>query len=276
MEFVDFAESRRSPRIDLLFPGWTKGENVAFYSPHDDDAALGAGYLIQAVAESGGNPFIVVFCKGDAGYSTVKAKAAIVATRKKETVRAYRELGVERDRIVNFDVPDFALMDFVGRKTRRPASLFDKLVTLLRKKKISRIVFTSGHFEHWDHTAVFYQGIYTSPQAGDPILADLGRPFPAKTYLAYSVWADFAPAAGGDDGFRAEKGILAEPTHEAAVMKSLKAFESQGDIMLKTVAICREKRRTEEGFLEVYKEIKLRAPVDYGPYAAQLKRCRNA
>jgi len=274
MEFVDFVAGRRSLRIDLLFPGWKKGENVAFYSPHDDDAALGAGYLIQAVAENGGNPFIFVFCKGDAGYSTVKAKAAIVATRKKEAVRAYGELGVDRRRILWFDVPDFALMDFVGRKTRRQASLFDKLITLLRKNKISRIVFTSGHFEHWDHTAVFNLGIYTSPQAGDPILADLGRPFPAKTYLAYSVWADFEPPERSDDGIRAEKGILVELRYEAAVLRALKAFASQGVIMQKTVARHRERRRTGEGFLEVYKDVKLRAPVDYGPYAARLKKCR--
>ena len=43
MEFIYFSSLRRSPCLDLIFPGWVKGENVAFYSPHDDDAVLGAG-----------------------------------------------------------------------------------------------------------------------------------------------------------------------------------------------------------------------------------------
>jgi len=97
MEFIDFSALKRSRRIDLIFPDWKKGENVTFYSPHDDDAVLGAGYLIQAVSENGGRPFIIVFCRGDAGYSTAKAKATIVATRKEEAIRAYGELGVEKD-----------------------------------------------------------------------------------------------------------------------------------------------------------------------------------
>ena len=276
MEFIDFSALKRSRRIDLIFPDWKKGENVTFYSPHDDDAVLGAGYLIQAVSENGGRPFIIVFCRGDAGYSTAKAKATIVATRKEEAIRAYGELGVEKDRIFFFDVPDFALMDSVSRAGGGEAPLFDAVVAFLRFYRISRIAFTSGHFEHWDHTAAFFQGVYTSPQAGDPILADLGRPSPIKTYLAYSVWADFEASAAGKRGIRAEKGILAGPKHEAAVRKALKAFASQGEIMLKTVAIHREKRRAAKGYLEIYKDIQLRAPVNFKLYAERLKKCRKA
>jgi LmbE family N-acetylglucosaminyl deacetylase len=276
MEFIDFASLRRGPLIDLIFPGWAQGENVAFYSPHDDDAALGAGYLIQAVVENGGHPVLLIFCRGDAGYSTPEAKRTIVATRKKEAARAYGELGVEKAGLLFFDVPDFALMACVDRTGRGEAHLFDRLVALLRKREISRIVFSSGHFEHWDHTATYDLGIYTSPQAGDPILADLGRPFPIKSYLAYSVWADFEPLPGRNKGIRAEKGILADERHETAVRKALEAFVSQGEIMAKTVAVHRRKRRAAGGYLEIYKDIKLRAAVDYEPYAARLKKCRKA
>jgi LmbE family N-acetylglucosaminyl deacetylase len=275
MEFIDFPSLRRSQRIDLIFPGWAQGENVAFYSPHDDDAALGAGYLIQAVAENGGHPVLLIFCRGDAGYSTPEAKRTIVATRKKEAARAYGELGVEKASLLFFDVPDFALMACVDRTGRGEACLFDRLVALLRKRRISRIIFSSGHFEHRDHTAAHDLGIYTSPQAGDPILADLGKPFPIKSYLAYSVWADFEPSPGRNKGVRAEKGILAGERHEAAVRKALEAFVSQGEIMAKTVAVHRRKRHAAGGYLEVYKDIKLRAAVDYEPYAARLKKCQK-
>jgi LmbE family N-acetylglucosaminyl deacetylase len=276
MEFIDFTGRRRCGRIELIFPGWKRDENVAFYSPHDDDAALGAGYLIQAVVKNGGRPLVLVFCSGDAGYSTFKAKATIVATRKKEAVRAYKELGVDKNNIFFFDIPDFALMDSISRTGRREGRLFDRLVAFLRKRKISRIAFTSGHFEHWDHTAAFYLGVYTSPQAGDPILADLGRPFAIKTYLAYSVWTDFKAPAKRDEGVGADKGILAEAKHEAAVRKALAAFASQGKIMAKTVAIQRDKRRGEKGYLELYKDINMRSAVDYEPYIARLEKCRRA
>lgn len=275
MEFIDFAARRRGGRIGLVFPGWKKGENVAFYSPHDDDAALSAGYLIQAVAENGGRPFVLVFCRGDAGYSTFEAKATIVATRKKEAVFAYKELGVKEEDIIFFDIPDFALMDSVSRPGRGEGRLFDRLVTLLRKRKISRIAFSSGHFEHWDHTAAFYLGVYTSPQAGDPILSDLGPPFAVKTYLAYSVWTDFEAPAQGPEGIRADKGILAEAKHEAMVRKALAAFASQGKIMAKTVAIHRKKRRAEGRYLELYKDIEIRSAVDYESYIARLGKCRG-
>jgi len=275
MEFIDFSAETRSPRIEALFPGWVRGEKVAFYSPHDDDVALGAGYLVQAVIDNGGIPVVLIFCSGDAGYSAREAKTTIVATRKKEAVRAYRELGVGKNNIIFLNIPDFALMASVGRSSSGKTCLFNKLVAFLRKKKISRIVSSSGHFEHWDHTAAFYLAAYTSPQAGDPILADLGKPFPIQSYLAYSVWADFEPSLGGKRGIRADKGILAGERHEAAVRKALTSFVSQGKIMLQTMAIERDERRSASGFLELYQDIKLRSPIDYKPYFARLKKCKK-
>ncbi len=130
MEFVDFAARRRGGDPGLIFPGWTPGETVAFLSPHDDDAVLGAGCLIQAVAAAGGNPLVLVFCRGDAGYTTVEAKAAIVAVRREETLRAYTSLGVGESDILSFDVPDFALLDTLARRPVDPpgVSLFDRLI----------------------------------------------------------------------------------------------------------------------------------------------------
>ncbi len=62
-------------------------------SPHDDDAVLGTGYLIQAVAESGGEPFVFIFCNGNGGYSIPEDKGTIVEKRAAETKAAYLELG---------------------------------------------------------------------------------------------------------------------------------------------------------------------------------------
>jgi len=276
MEFVDFASLRRGPALDLVFPGWRPGERVAFYAPHDDDAALGAGYLIQAVAAQSGRPFVVIFCKGDAGYSTAEEKATIVAARKKEAAAAYKILGVGKGDIKRFEVPDFGLMAEVGRGGGG-GGVFDALVAFLRENAISRIAFTSGSFEHWDHTAAFFQALYTSPQAGDPILADLGAPSPIRSYLAYSVWSDFEPAPGrGLHALRADKGVLADAGHEDAVMRALAAFKSQGRIMQQTVAAARARRRIGGRYLEIYQTVILRRPIDYRPYAAALANCRRS
>ncbi len=273
MEFVDFRRGVRGGGLDILFPGWRPGEAVAFYSPHDDDAVLGAGYLIRAVIEHGGAPHVLVFCRGDAGYSTLSGKDGIVAVRGEETVRAYAALGVPAAALTAFDVPDFALMDRIGRD-RASGSLFDRLVIYLRLHRVRRVVFSSGNYEHWDHTAAFYAGIYASPQAGDPILADLGPPSPIATFLQYGVWSDFSPSADRPS-LAADKAILGSAEDEASVRRALAAFASQDLIINNTVAALRDKRRAGDGFLELYQEFDLRRPIDFEPYKEALKSCRR-
>jgi len=273
MEFVDFTKVVKRGRIHLLFPGWKKGERLAFFSPHDDDAILGAGHLIRAAVKSGGVPSVFVFCRGDAGYSTLAEKKGIVQRRKNETSRAYEALGVQKGDIRFFNIPDFSLMAHLDRRPPRGRGLlFDKLVSAIRRGHISRIIFSSGHFEHWDHTAVFYSGIYTSPQAQDPILADLGEPFPIRTYLAYSVWSDFSPAPEGQ-ATRADLGILATEEEERQVIEAIKEFSSQARI-IKDIVAYRQRRKTRGGYLELYRSTKLRRPIDYSPYFDLLNKMR--
>ena len=271
MEFINFLNLKRSNRIGLLFSGWIAGEKVAFYSPHDDDAVLGAGYLILATIKAGGSPHVFIFCQGDAGYSTAEEKKGIVKRRKEEAVRAYGILGVPEKNIHFFNIPDFSLMARLDRKLPRGEGLFDKIVAALRKERISRVVFSSGYFEHWDHTAVFYAGIYSSPQAQDPILIDLGKPSLVKTYLTYSVWADFEPLLRSRNGIKAELGILATVKEEKRVLDAIRVFSSQNRIIQDIVAH-RQKRKLEEGYLELYKSIPLREPIDFKPYFRLLKK----
>jgi LmbE family N-acetylglucosaminyl deacetylase len=264
MEFVDFARPEKRDRINLLFPGWKKGERVAFYSPHDDDALLGAGYLILAVMKAGGIPSIFVFCRGDAGYSTPAEKKGIVQRRKREATSAFGLLGVKKHDIRFFGIPDFSLASRLDRRTPWGRGLFDKIIAALRGQRISRVVFSSGDLEHWDHTAVFHAGIYISSQSQDPILADLGRPQPIKNYLSYSVWGDFEPAPTGQTT-RADLGILAAEEDEKLVVDAIKEFSSQSRI-IKDIVTGRKKRKTSGGYLELYKSYKLRQPIDYSTY----------
>jgi LmbE family N-acetylglucosaminyl deacetylase len=273
MEYVDFVNSKRGGRIHLLFPGWKKGERVGFFSPHDDDALLGAGYLILGTIRSGGVPSVFVFCRGDAGYSTLIEKKGMAERRKKEAIGAYGRLGIKKRDIRFFDIPDFSLMAHLDRRPPWGRGVFDPIISRLRQERISRLVFSSGHLEHWDHTAVFYAGIYTSPQAQDPILADLGSPRPIGTYLAYSVWGDFEPAPAGQ-ATRADLGILAAEEDEKLVIEAIIEFFSQ-DRIIKNIVAHRKKRKTQGGYLELYKSIKLRQPIDYSPYFGRLSKIKK-
>ena len=274
MEFVDFQHLQRSSRIDLIFPGWKKGETVALLSPHDDDVLLGAGYLLSAVIENKGNPLLLIFCSGDAGYSSPQEKKTIAQRRKEEAFRAHGMLGLKKKNIFYFDIPDFCLMPHLNRKFSESKGIFDEQLRLFRKEKVSRVVFSSGYFEHWDHTAVFLMGIYTSPQAGDPVLADIGYPFKAKSYYIYSVWADFEPLKSESDKIRAEKGIVVDEELEKKIRESIKCFSSQQKIFQSIVAH-REKRRWGKSYLELYKEAKVRAQTDFKPYFSLLKECKK-
>ncbi|MGD2295879.1 MAG: PIG-L family deacetylase [Candidatus Aminicenantes bacterium] len=271
MEFIDFKKSEKSDKIDLLFPGWQANEVVAFLSPHDDDVLLGAGYLLSATVTKKGIPFLLVFCSGDAGYSTPEEKKTIVGRRKKETLEAYGTLGVQEENIVFFDVSDFSLQLYVNRDFPQGKGLFEEQVRLFREKKISRVVFSSGHCEHWDHSAVYDMGIYTSPQAGDPILADIGPPFRAKSHYIYSVWGDFAPPVSESDKIRADKGILVDANTENTIREAIKSFESQRKIF-ENIVSCREKRKSDYGYLELYQSAAIRKQTDFQAYIDLLSK----
>lgn len=71
VRYYDLKQQTGSDSIDLLFPGLDPtNEHVVVFSPHDDDAILGAGYLICALQEIGCPVTILIFCDGRAGYST--------------------------------------------------------------------------------------------------------------------------------------------------------------------------------------------------------------
>lgn len=272
MEFVDFRCKAISRDIATLFPGWERGETVAFLSPHDDDVVLGGGYLVQAVRKSGGQVRVFIFCQGDAGYSSLSAKRTIVRTRRREAITSYGILGVQPSRIHFLGLPDLSVMTYVNRRVFGHKGLPDELLKLFRRHRISRAVFSSPHFENWDHTAVYDIGMYVVPQAGDPVLADLGKAFPVRSSLVYSVWGDFGPASPDSVSLKADVGILAGEKEERLVRKALRAFASQAEIMENTVARHRNSRSGPGGHLELFQRPRLREPIDYAPYFEIIKR----
>ncbi len=262
----------KSQDISLIFPGWeNEKETVVVFSPHDDDAILGAGYIILAALKNGGRVVVVIVCDGCAGYSSPEQKDTIVNIRRDETKDAYRHLGIKEQDVVRFDIPDFSAISYIGWKLSSGIEgTFKKTIPLLRKIGATRILVPNEYREHIDHLAVSWMGKFDGPQAGDDILADWGTISRIKTFLEYSVWADFSPEdmilRGWMDSFiRANRAVKATGDVEEKIFQSIRKFKSQERVIASLVDSRRH--RNSNGFcLEVYLEIDPRPFLDYRPY----------
>lgn len=262
--FCDLVEGSAGKGLEVLFPGFSKDECITVISPHDDDALLGAGYLIQAALDSGAQVRVLVICDGSAGYSRVEDKKGIVERRKSESVEAYQLLGVAAEDLHWLDVPDFSAIHYLGWKLPTgETGLFGKITPLLRDWKTTRLLIPNGHREHIDHTGAYLAGVFFGPQSGDAVIADWGQAPPVRSALVYSVWADFPPAP--ERALRADRAVVAVPGAEQKVIDALGRFESQAAVISGLVET-RKQRNRGDRWIELYMTIDPRPPLSYEAY----------
>lgn len=250
--------------LALLFPGWREGERVAFISPHDDDAILGAGYLLQAVQAYGGIPCVAVMCDGRCGYSHPSDRASIVDRRREESSEAYEVLGVSAEWLARFDVPDFCLgayMEWLLPGGER--GVFEGLFKVLRRWRVTRMLVPNDYREHPDHLAASLVGSYIGPQVGDVLLPDWGSPTRVRSFLKYSVWAAFNPLEAGDVAVKASWRV------EEKVREAISRFESQR-LVIKDLNRMRDERDLNGYAIEVYRRFDPRPKMDFKPYKDKL------
>lgn len=275
--YCDLQCKECSHDIGLLFPDWQEGdERLVILVPHDDDALLGAGYLIQAVQANGGDVYLIILCDGSAGYSVREDKETIVALRRAETSAAYQALRLTEDHILRCDYPDFSLSAYMGwRLIDGSPGTMQRILPALRGLQVTRLLVPNGYQEHIDHEATERIGCYDGPQVGDPVLPEAGLAPPVRSMLQYAVWGDFSPmdafVCGRQSGLRANRAILAPPEAELKVMEGLLAFRSQARIIEGIVSM-REARKNKGGWLELYLDLKPRPGVDYGPYHSVIEQ----
>jgi len=268
----DLREGVRSHNMDVLFPGWQEGEErVMVFSPHDDDGILGAGYAILAALVNGAEVYVGIFCDGWAGYSTPEEAATIVERRRGETVAAYGALGIPEDHVVRFDYPDLSLWPWLGWHLPGGAEGTNaQVLPRMRELAPTRLLVPNGYREHVDHEAAFRVGVYDGPQVGSAILAEYGLADHIRSYLQYSVWSDFSPedalVAGAPAGLRANRAIGARPEVEDRIVQAIGRFESQGQVIARTLEARRRNRVVEGQALEVYLAFDPRPPLNYAPY----------
>ncbi len=272
--YYDLQTRQFSNHIDLLFPGWeSSAEMVVILAPHDDDGILGPGYLIRAVLANEGRVAVIIFHDGSAGYSDPAIKDSIVQQRQEETIQAFTQLGVESSMVYRLEYPDFSGIHHLGWQL--PAGIlgaFRPLITRLRALRTTRLVFANDFREHIDHTAVALAGFFDGPQVGDPVVVDWGSPSEIKTFLQYSVWAQFNPLdaqlTGRDLRVRANWAIVVPEATELLLQQALRCWASQQVIIEGILANRRERLLPGDParYMELFLAVDPRPKLDYGPY----------
>ena len=264
--------------LEVLFPDWKAGdERICVYSPHDDDAILGAGYAMRAALDAGAEVYIVIVCSGDCGYSTPEEKDTIVDVRHREAVKVYRAFGIPEDHILFLNFPDFSALSYFGRNVSPSREgNFRRTLTLLRQKKITRVLAPNHYHEHIDHLAAGLMAAYDAPQAGDMHSVDWADPYPVRSTAQYSVWAELDPedalVQGRDVSLRADTVLIASPDVEEAVSEGLSNYVSQQEI----IADLREQRKarllSDGRYIEVYRRFDPRPKLDFAPYRQLIEK----
>lgn len=268
-KYYNLEKSIVSKDISTIFKDWkANDERVAIFSPHDDDALLGAGYLILNAIQNKAEVYVIIFCNGSAGYSKLEDKNEIIGVRGKETLEAYALLGIPEKNIIRLNYEDFSVLPNIGYKLiNGEDGAFSKIVKLMRNLKITRAVIPNGYREHIDHEAVFKISSYDAIQAGDPIFCDWGASDPIRSMLQYSVWADFNPVNGLslNNGLKADRVISVSAEYENKICEGIYKFDSQKEI-IKDLVKQREKRKSGASYIEVYYEFNGRPQLEYKPY----------
>ena len=180
-------DSKRFGGLETLFPGWDgKNERLCVYSPHDDDAILGAGYAMRAALDDGAEVHLIIVCSGNAGYSTLEEKEGIVERRHKETLDCYRVFGIPEENIVFLNYSDFSAMNYVGWNVGPThEGHFRTTITELRRRGITRILAPNHYHEHVDHIAAYMMAAYDAPQSGDAHSIEWGMPHTVVSTAQY-------------------------------------------------------------------------------------------
>lgn len=270
--YIDMNTREVSGDLSAIFPGWAGAqERLMVYSPHDDDAILGAGYAIRAAIDDGAEVHICIVCSGNAGYSSPEEKDTIVEKRRAETLACYEAFGIPRDRIIFLGLSDFSAVQYIGWNISPDREgHFRKTITELRSRKITRVLAPNHYREHIDHLAAYMMAAFDAPQSGDAFAVDWAAPYTVRSVAQYSVWADLDPEdallAGRNPAVRANTVIAAAPEVEEMVFTGIRAYASQVAIISDLVQQRSARKLPDGRFIEVYLRFNPRPALNFEPY----------
>ena len=179
-----------------------KSERFLMISPHDDDAVLGAGLLIQLAKRERVPVHILIVTDGSMGYCSADEKDNIAEIRRNESFKCYQSLGVPKKNIVWLGFPDCRLSGCRGRSPAAPdddlaiggfTGLQNTFTYHLRKIKPTQCFLPTWNDLHPDHRIIYEELLISLFHAAGNIWPELGKPLSKVPYVhTYAVYCDFA------------------------------------------------------------------------------------
>jgi len=243
-------------------------------SPHDDDAALGAGLLIQLAKRENVPVHILIVTDGSMGYCSVDEKDSIAEIRRNESFECYQSLGVPKKNIIWLGFPDCQLSNYRGRspaETDVPLSingftgLQNAFTYHLRKIKPTQCFLPTWNDLHPDHRIIYEELLISLFHAAGNIWPELGKPLSNVPYVhTFAVYCDFL--APPTLRMRTPKSYLKKK------LKAISAFRSQKQIssLIENVRHC-----GPEEYIRAI-EFKLYHPANYRNLFEEKKAIRMA
>jgi LmbE family N-acetylglucosaminyl deacetylase len=204
-EFVRLVgnERRVGPTLADVSRHWQgKSERFLMVSPHDDDAALGAGLLIQLAKRERVPVHIVIVTDGSQGYCSAKEKETIAEIRHNESFECYQSLGVPKKNIVWLGFPDCRINHYRGRSQTQAndplaisgfTGLQNTFTYWLRKIRPTQCFLPTHNDLHPDHRIIYEEFLISLFHAAGNIWPELGTPLGKVPYIhTFAVYCDFA------------------------------------------------------------------------------------
>jgi LmbE family N-acetylglucosaminyl deacetylase len=205
IEFVRLVgdERRVGSKLATVSRHW-QGDQERFLmvSPHDDDAVLGAGLLMQLAKRENVPVYVLIVTDGSMGYCSEEEKDRIAEIRRNESFQCYQGLGVPKKNIIWLGFPDCQLSNHRGR---RPAAGDDPVAISgftgmqnaftyhLRKIKPTQCFLPTWNDLHPDHRIVYDEFLISLFHAAGNIWPELAEPLEKVPYVnTYAVYCDFA------------------------------------------------------------------------------------
>ena len=204
-EFVRLVgnERRAGSKLADVSRHWQDAEErFLMISPHDDDAVLGAGLLIQLAKRENVPVHIMIVTDGSMGYCSIDEKDSIAEIRRNETFECYQSLDVPKENIVWLGFADCQLSNHRGRSAAGPddpeaiegfTGLQNAFTYHLRKIKPTQCFLPTSNDLHPDHRIIYDEFLISLFHAAGNIWPELSKPLEKVPYVhTFAVYCDFA------------------------------------------------------------------------------------
>ncbi len=203
--------------------------------PHDDDAVLGMGLLIQAAHDAGISVHCAVVSDGSMGFSMPTEREGLVERRQAELMASCAILGIQAECVHVCGLPDCSLTQHQGMRRDATGALSGiswELTRIYRQLAPSCVFASTGTDYHPDHRAVASEVDMACFFASCGIWLELGEPVPVPDRWDFAVYC----------AFKDDPDLRLTGTEESLQikLKAIEAFESQPEIISTLVKTVRE------------------------------------